>query len=235
LLAGPGIPSRVQRIELTPTRTAVGWWTSDDRSEGLRLETAANRAALLLRAVAAAGAPAPDVAHPIALAFHDSSKRRETLSSWMVQAVLRMRRDRELIDAARAHVPKENSDRLDGAAVARNAQDALVLSAFRSGTEMVLVLAAEPEDFLAAATVRSALVARRGPPGWTDHEVARIPRSQLVAWTREPAMPDIRNMHLPSPGDARFVWAVVLALLAAEALIRRQRGHASEGRDAHAA
>jgi hypothetical protein len=235
-LAGAGIPSRVQQIRVSATSTTVEWSATSSRGEGLRLESAPNRGALLLRAVAAAGAPAPEAAEPIALAFLESAKRGEkTLASWMLRTVLRMREDGALTDAAWAHAVKVNSDPLRGVPVARNAQDAVVVSAYRSGIELVLVVAGEPEDFLSMVTLQRALMARRGPADWNEREVASVPPSQLAAWTRPPGAPDVRNMRPPSPGDARVVWALVLGLLAVETWMRKRRGRASESRYADAA
>jgi hypothetical protein len=235
-LAGPEIPSRVQRIALNPTSTTVQWSTVGERREGLRVETAPNRAALLLRAVARAGAPAPEAAQPIGLAFRGNSRKGEkTLASWMLRTVLRMRDNGALSDAAWAHAGKGTVGHAEGVPIARSADNAVVVSAWRSGTELVLVVAGEPEDFLSTVTLHSALIARRGPADWNDREVARIPPYQLAAWTREPGTPDVRNTRPPSPGDARAVWAVVLGLLAGETWMRRRRGRADESRYADAA
>jgi hypothetical protein len=235
-MAGPGIPSRVERIALTPTSTAVLWSATTDRSGGLRLDTAPSRAAVLLRGVAAVGVPAPDLAQPIALVFGRGSRSpEEKLTSWMLQTVLRMRRDGQLIEAARAHAVDGKGNQLGGVPVARNAPEAVVVAAFRSGTELVLAVAGEPEDFLSTVTLHSALVARRGPPAWSDQEVARIPQSQLAAWTRQPATPGLRNMRPPSPGDAQLVWAIVLVLLAAETWIRSRHHRTAGSRYADAA
>ena len=92
-------------------------------------------------------------------------------------------------------------------------------------------MASTSADYLAAATLRSALVARRGEPDWGEHEVGQIAARQLADWTREAA--PFATTGRPSdsqmaPGDARSVWVVVLLLLGIEFLVRRARvGRAS--------
>jgi aerotolerance regulator-like protein len=234
-----GVPARVQMIQMTRDATDVRLMTAAETSDGLRLETTPDRAEMLLRSVARAGAPAPARNEPITVAFAPGTrgqmKQGDALAAWMTRTVLRMRGDRMLIDAARAHVHRGEIPDLSGFVVARDAQDAPVVTAFQRGSELVLMVAAAPETFLSAATLQSALVARRGEPNWNNREVARIPSATLAAWTRVPGRVDLTDPRPRAPGDARWVWAVVLALLILEPLVRKQRHDAVRSSYADAA
>ncbi|MGB2715790.1 MAG: BatA domain-containing protein [Vicinamibacterales bacterium] len=238
-IGAPGVPSRIQEIRATARGTEVRLRGGVDRLEGLRLETSPAVAERLRRSVARTGAPAPDPGEPIALTFHPNpgtgGYSSTTLAPWMLRTVLRMRRDRLLTEAARAHVRKASIAELPGFVVARDAEDAPVVSAVQRGSELLLILATAPEEYLSAATLQSVLIARRGEPRWDVHEVARIPSSTLVAWTRAPAFLDGRALRPPPPGDARVVWAVVLGLLVLETFVRKRREQVRQSRYADAA
>jgi hypothetical protein len=107
--------------------------------------------------------------------------------------------------------------------IASDRTGAPVVTAAADGNRLLLHVAANASDYLAAAAVRSALVARRGEPAWGDHEVARIPAAQLARWTRDPAPVDASAVRNAAPGDARWAWTVALLLLIAETVARRQR------------
>jgi hypothetical protein len=236
-LGAPGIPTRVQQIHVTPAGTELRLTTAVGHTAGLHLQAAADRAEKLLRAVAAAGAPAPVENEPIALAFQPNSTVRDTndaLTPWMLRTVVRMRRDAMLLAAARAHVRQARASDLPGVVIARDANDAPVLSASHNGSELLLLLAAASEDFLSAATLQSALKARRGLPRWNDREVVHIPASTLADWSREPLSQDSTEVRPLAPGDARVIWALVLALLSVETWVRR-RGRTAVHRYADAA
>ena len=238
-VGAPGVSARIQEIRATPRGTEVRLKATVDRIDGLRLETSSDGAEGLLRTVARAGAPAPHPEEPIVLAFHANpgagGKASTTFAPWMVRMVLRMRRDPLLTDAARAHVREAPSADLPGLVVARDADDRPVVSAVRRGSELQLVLAAAPDEYVSAAALQSALVARRGEPRWHEREVVQIPSSTLAAWTRAPATVDGRALHPPAPGDARVVWAFVLGLLVVETLVRKPRKYARQSKYADAA
>ena len=227
LLGVRGVPARVQAIRATREGTDVRLKTADGRIEGIRLETTPGSAELLLRSVARAGAPAPSADEPIALSFAPNAatggKPGQVLRAWMVQTALRMRRDSELLRAARTHVRRAMNSDLPGIVVARDAKDLPLLVATQRGAELLIQVAAPPEAFVSAATLRSALFARAGEPEWNDHEVARIPSFTLASWTRAPRRVSLSDVRLPGPGDARVVWGVVLGLLVVETFVRKSR------------
>lgn len=238
-LGARGVPARVQTIRATPQGTDVRVTIAARTGDGLRLETTPDRAGMLLRAVARAGAPAADSREPIAIIF-DSNNAVDTtegtqLAAWMLRTVLRMRHDSDLLDAARTHVHKRAISDLPGVVVARNAEDVPVIAAAQRQSELVLNVAAPPEAFLSAATLRSALVARRGEPRWDDREIVRTSPSTLERWTRAPGTIDVGNTHPRAPGDARWVWALVVGLLVLETFVRKQRTEPRESRYVDAA
>ena len=238
-LGAPGVPTHVQRIGVSSSGTLVRITPGASRVDGIRIDAAPAMAEILLRSVARAGAPAPDADEPLALTFHSSAKLPDTegkaLAPWMTRTVLRMREQRLLIDAARAQVRRVAPPDLPGIILARNAQDEPVVSSMRRGAELVLLVAAAPDDFLSAVTLQSALAARRGNPDWIEHEVLAIPPATLAQWTRAPGNVELGEHRPPAPGDARWIWGFVLALLLLEIGIRRPRPDQRQSRYADAA
>jgi hypothetical protein len=227
-LGAPGIPAREQQIKATAEGTLVQLTPAGATQTGLRILDSGPKVDALLRTVARAGAPAPSAGQPIALAFTTNptnvSNPSNPTNPWMLSTLLKMRRDPALVDAARDHRPLKSAPGAPWAPVARGAGDAPVVLAAAAGAELVLLVAGDADDFLPAAALRSALVARRGAPGWDEHEVERIPAVQRAAWTRdaagiEHAVPE-ESQH--APGDARWVWIGVLILLGMETLMRRR-------------
>jgi aerotolerance regulator-like protein len=232
-LGAPGVAARVQQVRVTSEGTDVQLKTVAEDHGGLRLEAPPHRADRLQRSVARAGAPAPDPREPLVLEFGTAAAVREkpdvALAPWMIRTISRMRRDPLLVDAARTHVRKAVGSDLPGIVIARDRGEVPVVSSVKRGKELVLLLEATPDDYLSAATLQSALVARRGEPRWDDREVARIPASTLAAWSRVPGRLDPNEVRTRAPGDARWMWGFVLALLAIEAVVRRQRKDALQG------
>ena len=238
-LGAAGVSPRVQRIRATIDGTDVDLKDAPHGGDGLRLETSPAEAEVVLRAVARAGAPAPDPRQPLALTFVSGAaipeKPASTFAPWMVRTVVRMQRDPVLAEAARVHVRLLPAAELPGIDVARNGNGVPVVGALPRGPELVVVLAAEPDDFLTAAALQSALVARRGEMRWDDHEIARIPASTLASWTRAPVVVDGENVRPLPPGDARWMWGIVLALLGVETLVRKRRSQPIQSGYANAA
>jgi hypothetical protein len=225
-LGAPGIEPRTLRIRPTAETTSVLVSPAEAPSAGLRLIDAGSAGDVLLRAVARSGAPAGSASEPIAIAFTQRNVTTPTNPSpWMLRTLVAMRRDRSLVEAAREHRRAGQALASSALVVARDASGAPVVAAAPQGNELVLIVAAAPADYLAAATLRSALLARRGRPDWGEHEVGQIPARQLADWTREPGpfVTTGRPSDSMSPGDSRWVWVTVLALLGIEALVRRKR------------
>ena len=242
-IGAPGRRSHIQRITATAETTAVRFVPLDKPMEGLRLSIEGPAADALLRAVARTGAPAPSAEQPVTFLFgadaSDSPVRSvkatddatRPIDPWMVRTVLRMRRDRELAEAARDHalsLPLPEPLRI---VVARNRAGAAVVSAAARGGELAFAVAAAPVDFLAVASVRAALVGRRGSADWGEHEPGTLSASELSAWSREPGPVSSghwRDLGEGLPGDAPLVWFVVLLLLMLENVVRRRRVRGEE-------
>jgi hypothetical protein len=58
--------------------------------------------------------------------------------------------------------------------------------------------------------------------------VEAISPAQLKAWTRAPASIPPDRFKPTAPGDARWLWALALALICVEWLVRRERPVAAE-------
>jgi hypothetical protein len=160
---------------------------------------------------------------------------------WMLQALLTMRGDRALAAEARrsstnTEAPGAQShDRADAdprswTAVALDAHGRPAIALAAAGQELVVRVGAAPSSYLAALALRSLLDAVSVDPAWIEHETVRIAPAILRDWSREPGpIPDWR-WRQGAPGDARWFWALVLALLAVEMVVRRTVG-TRESRD----
>jgi hypothetical protein len=236
--SAPGVRARVQQVQATREGTGIRLTPIEATTAGLQLIDAGPAGDGLLRAVARAGAPAPSVEQPIALAFLATSENpdgsenardlteRTTIPAWMLRTVVLMRRDPVLSDGAREHSARGDASRISGLVVARDAQGAPVVVARADGTRLLLTVAATPLDYVSATTLRSALIARRGEPAWQEHETLPIPAARLAGWARDPApigTPGWQELSNGAPGDARWVWLVVLLLLVVETVVRRRR------------
>jgi hypothetical protein len=242
-IGAPGVEPRLQRIVPTPDGTSARLVSIDVTTEGLRLLNGGAAGESLLRAVARAGAPAGSAGQPLALAF--ITPNQGTLSdptnavqpagqrptqTWMLRTLLAMRRDGALIEAARQHKAIDVGPAVgERFVVARDETGTPAVLGEARGPELVLSIAGGPADYLSAAALRSALIARRGQPDWAEHEVGQLPALQLAGWTRAPAPFEMTGWVSGSemaPGDARWVWLLVLGLLGVETVVRRRRSQA---------
>lgn len=218
-----------QELLLTAESTRAHVGAEQPGTSGLTLLAAAPDRAdaeRLRRAVVAAGAPAPSAGEAVVVAFAGAARPaavQPLRSGWMLDTVLRLERDSQIIEASAqtrvASVKAEEhgwyslfSDR-DGHSLVRAA-------ALTSG--LLLDVAAPPDEFVAAAVVRGVLIARAGPPARPEEEVRRMPKTALAALTRTPSpvTPGVRQFGQLS--DARWCWLLVLVLLAAETMARRE-------------
>ena len=242
MLAAPGVGARRQQVHVTAEGTLVREVPAERALEGVRLLNAGPAADALLRAVALAGAPAVSSAQPLTVAFTASAPGAPpSIESPAVPAppavlrtLLALRNDAELAAAAREHRRVGTVAGDPWIVIARDADGAPVVVGGGRDSGVVLQVAGSAADYLAAATLRGALAASNGAPGWDEHEVERIPQVQRAAWTRRPEPPNPATWHRAAPGDARRVWAGVLVLLVVEAVMRRRRSR-QQGSEVHAA
>ena len=234
-----GVDARVQQVRAAREGTGVRLTAAPSGAAGLRLMDAGPAGDGLLRAVATAGAPAPSAGEPLAVAFATSAREnpvgssthapdvgRPAMPAWMIRTIVMMRRDPALAEAARDHRARSSLSGTSGIVVARDAGGAPMLVARAAGRELLLVVAGTPLDYMAAAALRSALIARRGDRAWEEHETVPIPAARLAGWKREPApigTTGWQELSDGAPGDARVLWLVVLMLLGVETIVRRRR------------
>ena len=237
----PGVAAFVQTVTLTGPRTALTLTRVADTSRSPRIISAADEqlsVQSLLRSVAAAGAPAPPANRLVTVAFPRGplpAAASEPREPWMLRAIVSMRADRVLRDAAETSNAFTSTEGAPWVTVARNAQGSPVVTAAAVDGALVSRVNAGPETFVAAAAVRALLFAIAEPPDWNTYEVERIPDSTLQAWTRPAApVPDGRSREAP-PGDARWCWALVLLLLGLESVVRKGHRDAAAEENARAA
>ncbi len=143
---------------------------------------------------------------------------------WMIAALTAAREDPALRDAAASR--REAKALTLSAAwvpVVRSASGGVLVSAAAAGDGLTVSVSAEPSDVLSVAAVRAFLTAVAATPDWRELEVEAISPSQLKTWTRTAGpIPPGRFKPTP-PGDARWLWALALALLCVEWVMRRDR------------
>lgn len=225
--SGSGLRSR---ITLDGPRTSVTLAAVPISITGIRIEPADER---LLRIAASAGVPVPSADEPIALLTGGAGAPAGVgpiVPGWMLRTVLRMQQDPDLISAAAEPAGERRAVAAPWTAVAFDNAGNAIVSAAAAGTELVVRVAAPADSFIAAAALRAALAGGAKRNAWTEHEVETIAGSRLVGWTRPagPVPPDA--WRHAAPGDARWVWAVVLLMLGVEAALRRSRPAAPEVR-----
>jgi Aerotolerance regulator N-terminal len=193
--------------------------------------------AQLLGAAARAGAPAPPADRPMTFLFPGVPMPAAAPPSvpWMIAALAAAREDPALRDAAASR--REAKVVTLSAAwvpVVRSASGAALVLMAAEGDGLVVSVAAKPSDVLAVAAVRAFLTAAVATPDWLELEVEAISPSQLKAWTRAAGPIPLERFEPTPPGDARWLWALALALLCAEWVVRRERP-AAAGAEARAA
>jgi len=224
-----------QRVEFDGPRTRV---TISGRDAGetrqpriLASQDQAPVVAKLLRAAARAGTPAVPSNRPMTFIFPGGAMPTGAplRVPWMIAALVAAREDRALLQAAASRRSAKSSPLSPAwTPVVHSATGEPVISAAAEGDGLIVWIFAEPSDVLALAAVRAFLTAGAAAPDWRELEVESIPASQLKAWTRVAGpIPNERFRSTP-PGDARWLWALALALLCAEWIVRRDRPAVAE-------
>lgn len=219
-------------LHLTAGSTEVTFAPEGAAVEGLRLLDLEDHAARRLRRiVAAAGAPAPSSAQPMALRFaHAGSagpagqlEARAISPGWMLQTVLRLRNDSEVATLAREFDAAPMADERPWTVIVRDRQQRPLVRVAAAGETLVVDVAARPGTLVAAATVQGAMLARAGSMAMPERETQLIPAVDLATWTRDatPVPSDVGGHAEGS--DARWFWGAVLGMLFGEAALRRNR------------
>jgi hypothetical protein len=241
--SGSGAPGpKAQEILLSGSTTAVSVVPGSGSRAGLSLITpAADRFAVpaLERAVAAAGAPAPSPDRPLSIGFSGDvwgDAVRPISAIWMLETILRMRNDPDLAaqcsDAASGTGRSEPAGRgpraADGAGTAwhvlcRDPESRPVVRTAAAGSQLVFDVQAPPSALLSAAVVRAALIARQGSVARPEAEIQRMTAAELTSWSRPPAPVAADTWRWGEQSDSRWCWALALALLAVESMVRGRK------------
>jgi hypothetical protein len=238
LFGGPGI-ARTQRVGTTTDTTAVVVDAAGAAGvRGLRVlgpPQSEASVARLLRAVASAGAYAGNASEPIAVRLAGAppdapASVTPVKAGWMLQAVLRMREADMLIAAAEAVLlPRPVFDPIaePWGALLRDANGATLVRAAASGEELIIDVAATPDDIFAAAVVQAALVARVDPESYDEQEIRSIASPALATMERTAGPVTREAWRDAETTDARWCWLAAVALLAVEQRLRSRGSRAS--------
>ena len=238
--------SKAQEILLSGNTTAVSLVPGSGPREGLWLISAeADSVAVpaLERAVAAAGAPALSPDRPLSIGFIGDpwgDAARPISAIWMLETILRMRNDPDLVaacsDSASGTVAgrgQRTSDRAGTAwhVLCRDPESRPIVRAAAAGSHLVFDVEAPPSALLSAAVVRAALIARQGSVARSEAEIQRMTAAELAGWSRQAAPVAADTWRSGGQSDSRWCWALALALLAVESLVRgRKTGSRKIGR-----
>jgi hypothetical protein len=241
LIGVEGQAGRRTRVELTAGGTRARFEPSTEKGQvGLIVLAGPDEHSLvaaLMRAVAAAGAPAPAATEPIVVRFGRSESEGfvepTAFDAWMLRTVLRMSADRALRRGAAAITAAAPlADRSQSLVVLRDRHGQALLRASAGDRGLILEAAVDVSSYFAAQLVRGALVARQGAVALPEDEVRPAGPRQLAIWNRPGADVSPDRWRRAESSDARWGWLAALALLAFEQWLRRNRqGHAAERHD----
>ena len=153
---------------------------------------------------------------------------------WVADAVARIARDPALLDES-GRTARGFTDRslaqppwhpLSAAADGRP-----VAVAAASGDRLLVASIAADGDLLVPTLLRAVATNLAPPSNLGNAEIVPIADSQLRAWTRDPGPPPPPRPETVERDDRRWLWGVVLLLLAIETWMRRQSAgvqHAAE-------
>ena len=227
-LAVPDSATQTYAISVTGRGTAVELQVGQPAAtQGLRLLGGPGQESLagaVMRAVAAAGTPAPDSARPIAVrtrAAITDAQVRLIADRWMIEIVAGLSRDVEINRLARSiteAVPQPEP----WTVVVRGQSGQPVVRAAASGGELTLDVVTPLDSYFTAALARAAL--RHAP--WArppiETEPATLQDSTLTELRREPGPADIASWRSVEHSDARWFWAAALLLLVVETWLRHR-------------
>jgi hypothetical protein len=231
----------VQTIELDGPSTRVKVRTAEPSSHGPRIIVAEDQSApiqALLRSVARAGAPALPPNRPVVVAFPGAARLGGVSSpreDWMLRAIVSIRSDRSLREAAAKSVAMSEPIETMWVTVASNesGRPVAVVAALAAG--LVMRMSTSPSDFASAAALRALLRGVAADHAWHEYEVERIPATTLQAWSRPAGSIPTDRRPQTAPGDARWFWAGVLLLLGGESVMRGRNRSRAKGEDRRAA
>ena len=146
--------------------------------------------------------------------------------AWMAEAVGRIAGDSDLLTvAAREHAPFDPSRAIAApwVPIVHDAGGRTLAAAAANGHRLIVASAADASSFITPLLMRAIVNAMADPPDLRTAEVLPIPDAQLRAWTRSPGPPTRLRPDAVGSDDRRWLWALVLALIAVETWMRRAR------------
>jgi hypothetical protein len=177
--------------------------------------------------VAAAGTPAGDHEEPIRFTFAGSGLPAGIAplrAGWMLSTAVGMAEDSDLRSAALdAAAARAIGDGEPWYPVARARDGRVVVRAARAGERLHIDVAGAPDSLLAAAALRSALLARAARAARSEHEIVRATSEDLARLTRTPAPVGPEAVAHADRSDGRWLWALVVGLMVFETRMRRSR------------
>ena len=216
------------RVHVEGDRTAVEIGRTSAGAAGLDIVAPSgteNDVLALRRIVSAAGTPAPAADEPIVLLLGGATSPgpvQPVRRGWMWRVIQVLRADDEVLGLGQA----PDDPRSGGAwvTVLEDPRGEPLIRAAAASQRLVVDVAARPSEFLAAAALRAVLLGRAGGVALDEQEVAAIAPEVLARWTRVPPPLDSTSTGWrQATPDARLCWALALALLAIEGVVRRQR------------
>ena len=148
------------------------------------------------------------------------------LEPWLADAVASIARDRDL-QAAGAQTPTGLSDPRFAAPpwqpllLAMDGRPLAVAGA--SSASLVVVSGATPSSLVTPLLLRAMANVLGGPPDLRQAEVLAIPNAQLRAWSRPASPVTTPRVDRVERDDRRWLWILVLVLLALESWVRRAK------------
>jgi len=146
--------------------------------------------------------------------------------SWVADAVASIARDRDL-QVAGAQTPAGLSDPRFSAPpwqpllLATDGRPLAVAGA--SSASLVVVSGATPSSLVTPLLLRAMANVLGGPPDLRQAEVLAIPDAQLRAWSRPTSPVTTPRVDRVERDDRRWLWILVLVLLALESWVRRAK------------
>ena len=146
--------------------------------------------------------------------------------SWIGDAIASIARDEELQSEAvtiAAGLADAKFSASPWTTVAIAADGRPLAAAAESSKLLLVVSAADASHIVTPLLLHAIVKGLGGAPDLRAAEVIPIPAAMLQEWTRPAAPATIRRLDDVERDDRRWLWAFVLALLAAESWIRRSR------------
>ena len=215
--------TRTTRVRGSPSAGAYEWTRSDGESaqhDLVVLGTEAQRAGVAAAMGAADLRGALTIARPVALLFDGQDVAARPLTEpWMADVVLSLRDDALL--RAVADTIAALADAAPWLAITRDGAVSAASASINRIERLVLLVHGEAASSTTAALIAALGTATAAGVPVNELEPRTLTDAQLNRWQREPVdAPAGANVD---GSDGRWLWLLVLVLLLAETVLRRQR------------